>query len=100
MIISDGKEEEGIVLDESDPSDSSQDPDPKKIPNDPLNQGEPLTQNDSQKTIDEKSESKVTCRFYATNSCKFKSKCRFEHPKFCPNFKKMGLRSSIQKGVM
>ena len=32
----------------------------------------------------------ATCRFYMNGKCKFKSDCRFAHPKICPKFRQDG----------
>ena len=53
--------------------------------------------NDSGKS-DLSKESKKICRFYTQNKCKFGRDCRFDHPKFCLNFKKFGMKKFNPKG--
>lgn len=38
------------------------------------------------------------CKFYKMNTCKFGSKCRQPHPKFCKNFMKNGAQKFNPKG--
>ena len=102
IIITDGTKEDEIKFSnvEEDPSDSQELTQRDPILTQPLTQ--PLTQllekskqlkdnktfgsnGQTDKKGKSKNETKVPCRLYTHNSCKYGKVCRLDHPKFCPN---------------